>query len=310
MAPIHFRSLSPEKKQVFIDSFDTIITDCDGVIWNSNGAFEGAAKTLSQLSICGKTIYYVTNNSTKTRAQLLSKFQKLGFDVTENRVFNTSSLAAAYVKDVLPPNKTVYVVGSKAISEELKKFNIDSFGPGKEESYDGILEKLNELPIEIKNNVGAVVVGFDEYISYVKILKAATYLQNECCLFVCTNTDETFPSSTIYRMPGSGAILAGIKVTSGREPFVVGKPSTYIADILRKESNINPDRTLFIGDRCNADILMGNKCSFKTLLVLTGVHSMSDVKKLQESPLPDDRLSVPDYYTESISDLIKWKNFP
>lgn len=304
MAPIHFRSMPIEKKQEFINSFDTIVTDCDGVIWNARGVIQGAPQTLNQLECQGKCIYYLTNSSIKTRAQLLGKFEKFGFNVSENNVFNTASLTASYLKDVLPTNKVVYVVGSKAISEELKKFNIDSFGSGKDEMSDSILENLTQMPVKIENNVGAVVVGFDLHISYLKMLKAATYLKDVSCLFVSTNTDETFPSGTSYVLPGSGAIMAGIKVASRREPFIVGKPSSYVADILRKENQINPERTLFIGDRCNTDILMGKRCSFKTLLVLSGVHSLDDVRTLEKSQSIDDQLSIPDYYTECISDLL------
>ena len=137
------------------------------------------------------------------------------------------------------------------------------------------------------------------------MLKAVTYLKKkESCIFVCTNKDETYPTKCGFTMPGTGAIVAGIEVASGREPFVVGKPSSYVARYMNSKFNIDPKRTLFIGDRCNTDILMGNKCSFKTLLVLSGVHSMDDVRKYQLSNQNDDQLSVPHYYTDSIADLL------
>ncbi|XKL61087.1 hypothetical protein PGB90_008144 [Kerria lacca] len=302
MSSIYFQSLSKEEKQQFIDSFDNIVTDCDGVLWNANGIIEAAPETINLLTCSGKCIFFITNNSSKTKAQFHSKFQKYGFNVSEKNLFNTSTLTAKYLRNTLPSEKLVYVVGPEAVSDELKQYEIDSFGVGKEEVYDDILENIDKSPIEIKKNVGAVVVGFDKYINYIKILKAATYLKNKDCLFIATNTDETFPTSNEFIIPGTGAVLAGIQVASGREPFLIGKPSTYLSEVF-KEEKIDPKRTLFIGDRCNTDILFGNKCSFKTLLVLSGVHSLEDVHKFETSSLKESKLSVPDYYTDSISDL-------
>ena len=99
------------------------------------------------------------------------------------------------------------------------------------------------------------------------------------------------------------SIVAAIQVASGREPYVVGKPSTYIAQALKEEKKINPSRTLFIGDRCNTDIRMGNLCSYTTLLVLSGVHTIADVERYESSPKAEDQQSVPEYYTDSIYDL-------
>ncbi|XP_065203710.1 glycerol-3-phosphate phosphatase-like [Planococcus citri] len=305
MSPIYFRSLSNEEKQSFLDSFDTVLTDCDGVLWNDSGAISGAAAVLNNFTSRGKRVCYVTNNSSKTRKQFLDKCHKFGFTASEDDVCNTSSLAAAYLKETLAPSQSVYVVGMKSLEEELNNVGIASFGAGAEEQYENILENIGSLRVKFEENVGAVLVGFDERINYVKMLKATTYLKrNESCLFVCTNKDETFPTKYGFTMPGTGAVVAGIEVASGRTPFLVGKPSTYLAHYVISKFDADPKRTIFIGDRCNTDILMGNKCAFKTLLVLSGVHSLDDVKNYQSSDREDHQLSVPHYYTDSVADLL------
>lgn len=303
MAPQYLPLLSSEKKSEFINSFDTIVSDCDGVIWRPEGVVPGAPEVINQFIECGKRIIFITNNSTKTREQFYAKVQKYGFNVSPENLYNTSSLVAQYTQQNLSSNKIVYVVGSPAIASELDARNVKNFGVGKDELYEDFFENVNSLKIDIKDNVGAVVVGFDQHISYVKMLKAVTYLRNEECLFVCTNTDEVFPTQSKIVLPGTGSIVAGIQVASGREPFIVGKPSTYVAEALKEEKNIKPERTLFIGDRCNTDIRMGNLCSFTTLLVLSGVHTFADVQKYESSPKAEDQQSVPQYYTDSIFDL-------
>ncbi|CAG8792332.1 17891_t:CDS:2, partial [Dentiscutata erythropus] len=55
----------------FIDKFDTFLLDCDGVLWRDNDV------------ISGKRILFVTNNSSKSRADYLLKFKKLNIEANE-----------------------------------------------------------------------------------------------------------------------------------------------------------------------------------------------------------------------------------
>lgn len=54
---------------------DTFLFDCDGVLWEHNEIFPGAKEALVKLKKLGKKVLYVTNNSTKTRAQYHEKIQ-------------------------------------------------------------------------------------------------------------------------------------------------------------------------------------------------------------------------------------------
>lgn len=67
--------------QALLDSTDMFIFDCDGVIWKGEIAISGARECILKLRSLGKRIYFVTNNSSKSRKTFISKFSKLGIEI-------------------------------------------------------------------------------------------------------------------------------------------------------------------------------------------------------------------------------------
>ena len=58
-----------QNADALIDSVETFIFDCDGVIWKGDSLIEGVPETLEMLRSKGKRLVFVTNNSTKSRKQ-------------------------------------------------------------------------------------------------------------------------------------------------------------------------------------------------------------------------------------------------
>jgi ribonucleotide monophosphatase NagD (HAD superfamily) len=77
--------------------------------------------------------------------------------------------------------------------------------------------------------------------------------------------------------PGCGAIAAAIEAATGVSPEVVGKPQpTLFIEAIRKLGSSASD-TLMIGDNLNIDVLGAHRAGLSTLLVLSGVSTLSDL---------------------------------
>jgi hypothetical protein len=64
-----------------IRNIDVFIFDCDGVLWKGDVPIPGAVQTIARLRVLGKLLFFITNNSSKSRRGFLEKFTKLGFVV-------------------------------------------------------------------------------------------------------------------------------------------------------------------------------------------------------------------------------------
>lgn len=83
----------------------------------------------------------------------------------------------------------------------------------------------------------------------------------------------------------------------------MGKPGHfYWKGVKSLYPDIDPNRTLMIGDRLNTDIAFGNKNGIKyTLLVGTGVNHFTDACETNDN---DFR---PSHYLSSLGDLFSFK---
>lgn len=101
--------------------------------------------------------------------------------------------------------------------------------------------------------MGAVVVAFDQHFSYLKLVKATTYLTNPNCLFLAIEMDATFPWNNKVVYPAAGPLVKAVMTSSGREPVFVGKPGTWAFELISKLHGLVPERVLMIGDRYSFD---------------------------------------------------------
>ncbi|XP_063790614.1 glycerol-3-phosphate phosphatase [Pseudophryne corroboree] len=298
MAASKCKRLSGELSRRFLASVDTVLFDCDGVLWRGDEAVPGAAELVTGLKKSGKRVFYLTNNSTKTRHMYAEKLGRLGFGAEPGEVFGTAYCTAIYLRDMARLQGKVYLIGGGALSQELTAAGIPHLGSGP----DPVTGSFRDwAAVQRDPEVRAVVVGFDEHFSYMKLNWALQYLQDPNCLFVATNTDTRLPLEGGRTIPGTGCLVRAVETAAHRKAQVIGKPTSFLYDCVVRECGLDPSRTVMVGDRLDTDIQMGSTCGIQTLLTLTGFSSLEDVKSHQNS----GSLSlVPDFYVDSVADLL------
>ena len=104
MACQDLTELSLQDQKSFFNSFDTVLTDCDGVLWSGNTPIPGSVEMIHKFREMGKKVIYVTNNATRSRKEYVTKMEDLGFGGTYVSIY--VYLLSEFEKSTcLPPKK-------------------------------------------------------------------------------------------------------------------------------------------------------------------------------------------------------------
>uniref|UniRef100_A0A7S0VVN4 Phosphoglycolate phosphatase n=1 Tax=Hemiselmis tepida TaxID=464990 RepID=A0A7S0VVN4_9CRYP len=290
--------LTPATAAALIDSVDVFIFDCDGVIWKGDSLIDGVEPILDKLRAAGKKIFFVTNNSTKSRKGYKAKFDSLGLNVAPEEIFSSSFAAAAYMEQIKfkETGKKVYIVGERGIQEELDLIGVPWIGG--EADKDQEIQLVSGFALPHDSDVGAVICGFDRFVNYYKIQYAQLCInENPGCKFIATNLDAVTHLTDAQEWAGNGAMVGALKGCTGQEPVVVGKPSPLMIDYLCDKYGLKPDRICMVGDRLDTDVVFGNSNGCKSVLVLSGVTSEEKYKGADNKVIASEYCnSIADFY--------------
>lgn len=218
--------------------------DLDGTLYFGDQPADGALETVNFLKKNGISTYYFTNNSTTTRLKLLGKLQSMGFNLNIGDIYTSAFATATYIKRKNINN--VYCLGSQ-----------------------GLISELNELGIEVvtPEQAEAMVIGLDFDMSYNKIAEALNFVARNNEVIVC-NKDRNYLVENNELRPGCGSLVAAIEFAAGKTfDCIVGKPNTYMMELLLAEKGLNSDEVLVVGDTYESDIAMANRMGCPSVLI-------------------------------------------
>ncbi len=247
------------------------LIDMDGVIYRGNETIPGAVRFVKQLLKEGNPFLFLTNNSQRTTRDVVAKLRKMGLQVEEKHVF-TSAIATAQFVSWQKPKGTAYVIGE-----------------------GGLLNALHEHDYAVvDSDPDYVIVGEGRAIT-LEMIESAVRMVMKGSKLIATNLDPSCPTQNGSLRPGCGAIVKMIETATGVRAFSAGKPSPVMFRAARKSLGLRTDETTMIGDTMETDILGGAQMGYRTVLVLSGGTSRSDLKHFAYQP---------DLVVESIADLL------
>ena len=245
------------------------LIDMDGVIYRGSQLIPGAERFIRSLQEQQIPFLFLTNNSQRTRRDVMTRLGRMGIEVSESEIF-TCAMATARFLASQKPGGTACVIGEGGLLHALHR---------------------NGFAI-VDHDPDYVVVGEGRALSFEIIEKAVRMIQNGARL-VATNLDPSCPTEAGPR-PGCGAIVAMLEAATGQKAFSVGKPSPVMMRAARTELGLSTAGTTMIGDTMETDILGGVQMGYRTVLVLSGGTRREDLKEFAFQP---------DLVVDSIADL-------
>ena len=176
--------------------------DMDGTIYLGDTLFEGVKELLKAIEDNGGKYVFITNNSSKSTLDYVSKLSKMGLNVKEDNFYTSAEASGALLKEKFGKEK-IYAQGTKSFVKGLVDFGLN----------------VTELPEE---DIACVIVGFDRELTQAKLENTCRALLKDVPYYA-TNPDWVCPTEFGY-VPDCGSMCFGLEKATGKTPEFIGKP--------------------------------------------------------------------------------------
>ncbi|MFE6162568.1 HAD hydrolase-like protein [Streptomyces sp. NPDC056486] len=236
-------------RNVLSEAYDTALLDLDGVVYAGGHAIAHAVDSLGTARAGGMHLAYVTNNALRTPDAVAEHLTELGIPTGASDVITSAQAAARLVSEQVPAGARVLVIGGEGLRVALRERGLEP------------VESADDGPVAVVQGYGGPDMAWGRFAE-------ACYGIARGLPWFASNTDLTIPGARGIA-PGNGAAVEVVRIATGAEPQVAGKPlpPMHRETILRTGA----ERPLVVGDRLDTDIEGAFNGEVDSLLVLSGV---------------------------------------
>ena len=249
------------------------LLDMDGTLYLGERLIEGSLEFLEKARNTGRSVLFLTNNSSKSAEMYVEKLTRLGIPPAFRQVLTSGQAAGQYALKRFP-GRRAFLLGNDALRDELTAMGV-TVDP--------------ERP-------DYVLIGFDTTLTYAKLTRVCD-LVRAGLPYVATHPDFNCPTDGGF-IPDIGATIAYVEASTGRRPdVVIGKPNAGIVDAALARTGLRREELAMVGDRLYTDIATGARFGMTSILVLTGEASRADAEAFEPKP---------DLMVERLASLIEY----
>jgi len=262
-------------------AYDAVLLDLDGCVRVGRDATPRAAEAVTALRAAGKRVAFVTNDPAFSGEEVVRELWRMGFQASLEEVVTVGG-AVQHVLAEQHAWQTAFVIGSDAMFSHVQ---------------DAGLRILNHT--DLARRVDVVVVAGHSAFDYAE-LRTATQAVLGGAGIIAAGRDRSFPMPD-GAWPGTGAVLAALEYATGATALSVGKPEPqmFLTALDRlAAAGVDPERTLVVGDRVDADVAGAHAAGLDAALVLTGISGADE----GEAALRGERPVVA--VADSLADLL------
>ncbi len=255
-----------------------ILLDVDGVLHVSGEPIPGAAQAVRELRAAGHRLRFVTNATTRSKAQLAAELQAMGIELDVSEVQTTADAAVAALR-----GKRVLALVMHALIGDLEELVI--VGEGADAVLIGGADDSPETNLVF---------------SYMNLARAFAELELGADLY-CLHRNRWWQTA---RGPllDSGMYVAGLEYAAQAEATLLGKPNAAYFDAACQALDCEPGMTWMVGDDLETDVVGAHGVGMRAVLVRTGKFrpDIVEASRVQPDGIVSSIAHLPDWIEDHV----------